>query len=88
MNAGRRRRPTPPYTEGVSLADLGWDDDMAARFAPWAEKPDIQAGRVLIEFNHNYRVAIGVRSGRLQAAQDDDGPAAFDSAQARKAGHN
>jgi ribosome biogenesis GTPase len=65
----------------VSLAALGWDDDFARRFAPWAEQPDVQPGRVLIEFNHIYRVAVGpaeaghyddVRSGRLQAAQELD----------------
>jgi ribosome biogenesis GTPase len=58
----------------VSLADLGWDDDMAARFEPFAALRDVQPGRVLIEFNHIYRIAVGpakaghydVRSVRLQ----------------------
>jgi len=70
----------------VWLKDLGWDDDIARRFEPFAAQRDVQPGRVLIEFNHIYRVAIGpakgghyddVRSVRLQA--DLPGPA--------KAGH-
>ena len=65
----------------MGLADLGWDDDFATRFAPWAEKPHVRPGRVLIEFNHIYRVAVGPakaghnddgRSVRLQP-DDDDG---------------
>jgi ribosome biogenesis GTPase len=60
----------------VGLTVLGWDDDFARRFAPWAQQPDVQPGRVLIEFNHIYRVAIGPpegdsRRGCLQAAHQN-----------------
>jgi len=47
----------------VALADLGWDDDFAARFAPWAGLADVQPGRVVIDFNHIYRIAIGPAAG-------------------------
>lgn len=43
----------------MGLTELGWDEDFAARFAPWADLPDVRPGRVLIEFNHIYRVAVG-----------------------------
>lgn len=42
----------------MALADFGWDDDWATRFAPWVDKADIRPGRVLIEFSHIYRVAL------------------------------
>jgi ribosome biogenesis GTPase len=42
----------------VALADLGWNDDVAARFGPWAGRKDVQPGRVVIEFNHIYRIAV------------------------------
>jgi ribosome biogenesis GTPase len=65
----------------VHLSALGWDERFEVGFAPWASKPDIHPGRVLIEFNHIYRVAVGgppdggpyedgVRVGRLQATQE------------------
>jgi ribosome biogenesis GTPase len=47
----------------VDLTALGWDADFAARFAPWAGKPHVVPGRVLIEFNHIYRVAVGPPEG-------------------------
>lgn len=70
----------------MSLADLGWDDDVAARFAPWAGKPDLRPGRVLIEFNHIYRVAVAedeieaTLAGRMKhhAASRADLPAVGD----------
>ena len=42
----------------MGLEELGWDDDFAARFAPWAALKDVQPGRVVIDFNHIYRVAV------------------------------
>jgi ribosome biogenesis GTPase / thiamine phosphate phosphatase len=56
----------------VSLSALGWDERFAADFAPWASRPDVCPGRVLIEFNHIYRVAV--RADRLQAAQEGGPP--------------
>ena len=50
----------------VGLTELGWDDDFARRFAPWAEQRDIEPGRVLIEFNDIYRVAVGPAEARLK----------------------
>src|SRR5687768_4538453 len=56
----------------MRLADLGWDDAWAAQFAPWREKAGVQAGRVAIEFNFNYRVYVdgdeieAVAAGRLK----------------------
>jgi ribosome biogenesis GTPase len=52
----------------VWLQDLGWDDDIARRFEPFAAQRDVQPGRVLIEFNHIYRVATGPAS----AGHDED----------------
>jgi ribosome biogenesis GTPase len=50
---------------------LGWDDSLESAFQEWAEKADLQPGRVLIEFNYICRVWCeggeieAVRSGRL-----------------------
>ena len=49
----------------MSLADFGWDAHVEAAFAPYADKADSQPARVLIEFNHNYRVATA--QGELDA---------------------
>ena len=49
----------------MSLADFGWDDHVEAAFAAHAGKPDTVPARVLIEFNHNYRVATD--QGELEA---------------------
>jgi ribosome biogenesis GTPase len=48
----------------VPLTDLGWDEEFARRFAPWANQADIRPGRVVIEFNHVYRVAIAAEDTR------------------------
>ena len=40
----------------LALDALGWADSMAQAYAPWADKPDVHPGRVLIEFNYIYRV--------------------------------
>lgn len=54
------------------LADMGWTDTLAAHFEPWRGKPHVEPGRVVIEFNHLYRIAVeggdveGVLTGRLK----------------------
>jgi ribosome biogenesis GTPase / thiamine phosphate phosphatase len=56
----------------MRLDELGWNDVLAAHFAPWQEKTSTQPGRVAIEFNHNYRVYVdddeieAVATGRLK----------------------
>ena len=56
----------------MQLADVGWDDEVSKAFEPWAGRPDVEAARVLIEFNHIYRVAAhdgeldATASGRLK----------------------
>src|SRR5262245_2152950 len=40
----------------TALEALGWDEAMAQAYVPWAGKPDLSPGRVLIEFNYIYRV--------------------------------
>src|SRR4051794_32891848 len=61
------------YTHAVSLADFGWDERFAQDFATVlavrlradAARADLQPGRVVIEFNHNYRVAT--EAGEIDA---------------------
>jgi ribosome biogenesis GTPase len=68
------------------LADLGWNDTLAAHFAPWRGKAHIEPGRVIIEFNHLYRIAVeegdieGVLTGRMKhlAARRSELPAVGD----------
>ena len=43
----------------MPLDDFGWDVHFERAFAPFVEKPDLEPARVLIEFNHNYRVVTG-----------------------------
>lgn len=70
----------------MQLAELGWDDWFEERFAAWQGKPDIEPARVIIEFNHIYRVATagGEReatlAGRLKhrAASRSELPAVGD----------
>ena len=56
----------------MRLRDLGWDKGFSHQFDEWAKKPDVQPGRVFIEFNHIYRVYVeggeleAVVSGRLK----------------------
>jgi ribosome biogenesis GTPase / thiamine phosphate phosphatase len=56
----------------MRLDELGWSDDLAAHFAPWRDKANVQPGRVAIEFNHNFRVYVeggeveAVTTGRLK----------------------
>jgi ribosome biogenesis GTPase / thiamine phosphate phosphatase len=55
----------------MTLESLGWSLDLERAFQAWADKPDVQPGRVLIEFNYISRVwcqggeVEAVRSGRL-----------------------
>jgi ribosome biogenesis GTPase len=56
----------------MPLADFGWDLHFERAFAAFADKPDLEPARVLIEFNHNYRVVIAsgerdaVLAGRMK----------------------
>jgi ribosome biogenesis GTPase / thiamine phosphate phosphatase len=76
----------------MRLEDLGWNDVLAAAFAPWREKSDVLPGRVAIEFNHNYRVYVAdgeiaaVAAGRLKhhAGSRADLPAVGDWVAVRK----
>ena len=49
----------------MRLTDLGWDDYFAHAFAEYRSRPDVEPGRVVIEFNYLYRV--GARTGDLEA---------------------
>ena len=49
----------------MRLTELGWTDDFARHFAAWADKGDVQPGRVGIEFNYLYRVYV--EGGELEA---------------------
>ena len=49
----------------MPLTDLGWNDRLAAQFAAWTATPDVEPGRVIIEFNYLYR--IGVEQGEIEA---------------------
>jgi ribosome biogenesis GTPase / thiamine phosphate phosphatase len=76
----------------MRLDELGWNDTLAAQFAPWREKAGVLPGRVAIEFNHNYRAYIDggeievVASGRLKhrAGSRADLPAVGDWVAVRK----
>jgi ribosome biogenesis GTPase / thiamine phosphate phosphatase len=76
----------------MALQDLGWDEKVAEAFAPFAGKADLQPARVLIEFNHNYRLAAeageidGVLAGRVKhlATSRADLPAVGDWVVVRK----
>ena len=39
-----------------ALEALGWNEHAAKSYAPWAGKPEVSPGRVLIGFNYIYRV--------------------------------
>jgi ribosome biogenesis GTPase len=49
----------------TALDALGWNDQIARAYAPWAEKPGHHPGRVLIAFNYIYRVFS--ESGEMDA---------------------
>jgi ribosome biogenesis GTPase len=70
----------------MALADLGWNDRLAALFEPWRGKPHVEPARVIIEFNHLYRLAVqeaeieGALTGRMKhhAVRRSDLPAVGD----------
>ena len=70
----------------MRLAQLGWDDTFATAFEHWAAKAEVEPGRVVIEFNHIYRVWTkdaeleATVSGRLKhhAARRSELPAVGD----------
>lgn len=70
----------------MTLAQLGWDDTFATAFERWAATPDVEPARVVIEFNHIYRVCTkdaeleATVAGRLkhQAARRSELPAVGD----------
>jgi ribosome biogenesis GTPase len=42
----------------MRLADLGWNDTFGEHYAAWSGKPEMQPGRVAVEFNYLYRVLV------------------------------
>lgn len=76
----------------MPLADFGWDAQFEQAFAPFAGKSDVEPARVLIEYNHNYRVATAsgemdvVLAGRVKhhARSRADLPAVGDWVAVRK----
>jgi ribosome biogenesis GTPase len=76
----------------MRLTDLGWNDDAARGFEPWAGEADVQPGRVIIGFNYLYRVLVeggeidAVISGRIRhrAASRGELPAVGDWVAVRK----
>jgi len=76
----------------MSLTRLGWNEACARAFAPWAEDAEVEPARVVIEFNHIYRVAAAggefdaSSSGRLkhQAVRKSELPAVGDWVIVRK----
>jgi len=56
----------------TGLDAFGWNEALARHYEPWAGRPEVQPGRVLIEFNYLYRVhtTLGevevVLAGRLK----------------------
>jgi ribosome biogenesis GTPase len=47
----------------MPLEEFGWDAHFDRAFAAHADKPNVEPARVLIEFNHNYRVATATGEG-------------------------
>jgi ribosome biogenesis GTPase len=70
----------------MRLAELGWNDAVAKAFEPFAATPHVEPARVIIEFNHIYRVWAqdgeldATASGRLKhrAASRSELPAVGD----------
>jgi ribosome biogenesis GTPase / thiamine phosphate phosphatase len=56
----------------MRLTELGWNDQLAAAYAPWSSKADVRPGRVAIEFNQIFRIYVddgevdAVTAGRLK----------------------
>src|SRR4029453_660878 len=76
----------------MTLSEMGWDAGFAQSFESWSGRSDVQPGRVIVEFNYIYRVAIegreleAVASGRLkhQAASRSELPVVGDWVVVRK----
>ena len=76
----------------MRLPELGWNETFARHFAEWTIKPDVQPGRVAVEFNYLYRVfleggdAEAMLSGRLKhhASRRSELPAVGDWVVVRK----
>jgi ribosome biogenesis GTPase len=76
----------------VRLEDLGWDEQTAAAYEPWAARADHEPARVAVEFNHLYRLYVNggeveaVASGRLKhhASSRGELPAVGDWVVARR----
>jgi ribosome biogenesis GTPase len=76
----------------MTLSEMGWDAAFAQSFESWSGRSDVQPGRVIVEFNYIYRVAIegreleAVASGRLkhQAASRSELPVVGDWVVVRK----
>jgi ribosome biogenesis GTPase len=74
------------------LRELGWDEGFSHHFDRWASKPDVQPGRVFIEFNYIFRVYVAagelesVLAGRMKhhAASRSELPAVGDWVAVRK----
>src|SRR5262245_26266471 len=49
----------------MRLGELGWNGAFEQHFEPWRGRPDVQPGRVAIEFNHMYRLYVD--GGALEA---------------------
>ena len=70
----------------MGLAELGWNAEIAKAFEPFAATPHVEPARVIIEFNHIYRVWAhdgeldATASGRLKhrAASRSELPAVGD----------
>jgi ribosome biogenesis GTPase len=70
----------------MRLAEVGWDETAAKAFEEFAATPGVEPARVIIEFNHIYRIWAGdgeleaIASGRLkhQAASRSALPAVGD----------
>ena len=50
----------------MRLEDLGWDDQTAAAYEPWAARDGHEPARVAVEFNHLYRLYVD--GGEVEAA--------------------
>lgn len=78
----------------MHLTELGWDEEFARGFAPWATNAHVQPGRVGIEFNYIYRLHMeegeleAVLAGRLKhkAVSRGELPAVGDWVAVRKRG--
>jgi ribosome biogenesis GTPase len=40
----------------MTLVELGWSDDLQAKYEPWSSQQDVRPGRVAIEFNQIFRI--------------------------------